>query len=212
MAANNSSSAAAEAPNSSNDDPSIAVTAAIDFSTAVLRPATTSDEDINAIVALGRKVFFETFAHTVAPEAMDQYLEDSYSYKAIKADLTNPARQCILAEARNEHGQNVLLGYSFLATGTTEDCLKDYPNVIELLRIYTHPATHGKGIAKQLAEASYELGINEGYDHIFLGVYPQNYRAIKFYEKQGFKKVGTHVFMVGDHEDIDDVMVRSLKA
>ncbi|KAE8233266.1 hypothetical protein CF326_g1697 [Tilletia indica] len=183
----------------------------IDFTSTTLRFSTTSDEDINAVVALGRKVFFDTFAHTVSAEGMQKYLDESYSYDPIKADLTNPNRRCILAEAKGADGATVLLGYSFLATDTTEDCLKDTPKALELQRIYTHPLSHGKGVAKQLAEASFDLGRKEGFENIWLGVFPENHRGIGFYKKMGFVKIGTHEFKVGDQIDIDDIMLRSLK-
>ncbi|KAE8210341.1 hypothetical protein CF327_g5784 [Tilletia walkeri] len=183
----------------------------IDFTSTTLRFSTTSDEDINAVVALGRKVFFDTFAHTVSADGMQKYLDESYSYDPIKADLTNPNRRCILAEAKGKDGATVLLGYSFLATDTTEDCLNDTPKAIELQRIYTHPLSHGKGVAKQLAEASFDLGRKEGFENIWLGVFPENHRGIGFYKKMGFVKIGTHEFKVGDQIDIDDIMLRSLK-
>ncbi|KAL9938460.1 hypothetical protein V8E36_003083 [Tilletia maclaganii] len=184
----------------------------IDFSTVRLRPGTSSDEVVHAVVALGRKVFFDTFAHTVSQESMDSYLDSSYSYDPIKKDLTNPRRRCILAEADDaKTGKPFLVGYSFLDTDSTEECLKDWPNAIELLRIYAHPLAHGKGVARRLADASFELGRREGFENIWLGVFPENHRAIGFYTKLGFKKVGTHSFWVGDQEDTDDVMARSLK-
>ncbi|KAK0557337.1 hypothetical protein OC846_000556 [Tilletia horrida] len=179
-----------------------------------LRFATSSDEDINGIVDLGREVFLTTFAHTVSEKDMDSFLEANYSYKPIKADLDNPNRRCIVAESAEPDatGKKQIIGYSFMATDSTEDCLKDYPNAIELLRIYTHPSTHGKGLAKQIADASFDLGRKEGYDWIWLGVYPENHRAIAFYQKKlGFKKIGTHAFWVGDQKDEDDVMICSLK-
>jgi ribosomal protein S18 acetylase RimI-like enzyme len=44
------------------------------------------------------------------------------------------------------------------------------------------------------------------HDLIWLGVWPNNHRAIKFYEKFGFTKVGEHSFPVGETMDTDDIM------
>jgi ribosomal protein S18 acetylase RimI-like enzyme len=47
-------------------------------------------------------------------------------------------------------------------------------------------------------------------DVLWLGVWEHNPRAIAFYEKQGFRKVGRHTFMVGSDVQYDDVMARPL--
>jgi ribosomal protein S18 acetylase RimI-like enzyme len=126
--------------------------------------------------------------------------------------LYSQQRRCLLAE--DAAGQ--LLGYAFLAMDSTEDeeCLQEqgYTNVgaIELQRIYTHPRSDGTGLARRIADAAFVIAQGEGFRHIWLGVLPENARAVGSYTKLGFLKIGTHEFRLGDHIDIDDLMIREL--
>ena len=45
---------------------------------------------------------------------------------------------------------------------------------------------------------------------IWLGVWERNPRAIAFYEKCGFRDVGSQLFIVGSDPQTDRVMVRSI--
>ena len=49
-----------------------------------------------------------------------------------------------------------------------------------------------------------------GYDVIWLGVWQENPRAVAFYERWGFQKVGTHVFRLGDDPQTDWIMQRGV--
>ncbi|KAL9560180.1 hypothetical protein PS6_000387 [Mucor atramentarius] len=45
---------------------------------------------------------------------------------------------------------------------------------------------------------------------MWLGVWEFNPNAIKFYTNKGFKKVGSHVFKMGEQEDTDYIMILKL--
>lgn len=42
--------------------------------------------------------------------------------------------------------------------------------------------------------------------YVWLGVWENNHRAIKFYSKNGFEKFDTHIFKLGDEEQLDWMM------
>ena len=79
-------------------------------------------------------------------------------------------------------------------------------NTLEIQRIYILQAYQGKQIGKQLIQKTIEIGIENNLDYIWLGVWEHNVDAIKFYEKQGFKKFDTHIFKLGDDEQTDNLM------
>ena len=58
----------------------------------------------------------------------------------------------------------------------------------------------------EVHEAAKELGGR----NLWLGVWERNARAIAFYSKMGFTKVGNHSFYVGS-DRTDDVMVVELR-
>lgn len=174
----------------------------------LVRPATPSD--VNGIVAVGRKVWLETFSHTTSPENMLVHLDASYTAELIYQEISNPDRLYLVAHSAD--GSAGVAGFAVIARGasSSEPSVADWPNPVELQRIYVDKAHHGAGLARQLAEEVYGAARKEGYKSIWLGVLPENTRAVKFYEKCGFKKVGSHSFWVGGQEDIDDIMARLL--
>jgi ribosomal protein S18 acetylase RimI-like enzyme len=79
----------------------------------------------------------------------------------------------------------------------------------EVKRLYCHPSTFGSGIAEQLLRNSITwLRSGEGRRHrnIYLGVYSENPRAIKFYEKHNFRQCGEYQFVVGKQLDREFIM------
>lgn len=80
----------------------------------------------------------------------------------------------------------------------------------ELSKLYVRPSSHGSGIAAQLIEASCELAAEWGAKAVWLGVNQQNDRANRFYEKNGFTKVGTKRFRLGTNWEEDFVRERVL--
>ena len=72
----------------------------------------------------------------------------------------------------------------------------------EIKRMYVHPTTFGTGLSDILIKKIIEWMQEKGYcDNIFLGVYSDNLRAQKFYNRYGFEKIGEYGFVVGDVVD-----------
>ena len=77
---------------------------------------------------------------------------------------------------------------------------------LEIRRIYASQEYLGRGVGKELMQATISEAKLRGCDCIWLGVWEKNQRAIDFYEKWGFREVGTHIFSVGDDPQNDFVM------
>ncbi|KAI5262793.1 acyl-CoA N-acyltransferase [Aureobasidium subglaciale] len=163
-------------------------------------------QDAKALAALGTHVWTKTFGHTVSPADLQKYLNASYSTSAMEADITNPLKELIVATSTT----NDIIGFTLMTKGSTEPCLASYSNHVELQRIYVHPAYHGTGVGKLLAVELEALARKEGFEHMWLGVWEENARALGLYGKLGFKEVGKKKFLVGDQVDTDLVMVKSL--
>ena len=108
----------------------------------------------------------------------------------------------------------VLNGYSLLVNRAAQDpdvasALTLTPSV-ELSKCYVHPGHHGLGAAAELMHASLQAAAATGGAGLWLGVNSQNARAIRFYEKAGFSKVGTKSFRLGSTVEHDFVMERAL--
>ena len=69
---------------------------------------------------------------------------------------------------------------------------------------------HGLGAAAELMHASLNAAADAGGRGVWLGVNSQNARAIRFYEKSGFRKVGTKSFKLGSTVEHDFVLERAV--
>ena len=81
---------------------------------------------------------------------------------------------------------------------------------LELMRIYLDNGWHGRGLAQALLKEVVRAARTLGGDSIWLGVWERNGRAIAFYEKSGFRRVGATEFRLGDRLHQDLVMVAEL--
>jgi diamine N-acetyltransferase len=81
---------------------------------------------------------------------------------------------------------------------------------VELARFYVDQAHHGRGIAQALMAAVDAHARARGGTRLWLGVWEHNARAIAFYRKCGFEKVGEHPFVLGTDLQRDWDMARPL--
>jgi len=80
----------------------------------------------------------------------------------------------------------------------------------EIQRIYADRAWHGRGVGETLMRACIDQAREWQCDVIWLGVWERNPRAIAFYEKTGFQRVGRQMFVLGRDVQFDLVMSRRL--
>ncbi len=158
----------------------------------------------------------ETFPLACPPGASERdiaaYLAAELTPERFAAHLADPARAVLLAA--DEDGR--LIGWSMLVGGEPGDAdaaaaVAARPT-IELSKFYTHAAAHGRGVAAELMTASLEVAAAGGAASVWLGVNAENARAIRFYEKQGFARVGTKRFRLGGRLEHDLVLERAFDA
>jgi diamine N-acetyltransferase len=165
-----------------------------------IRAATT--HDAAALSALGERTFRETFSDTNTASDMDAYCASAFSTEIQARELEDAATVTLVVE-RDGH----LIGYAQLVADKTHDAvMAEHP--IELKRFYVDKAFHGTALAPELMRATEQHAKATGADVVWLGVWERNPRAIRFYEKNGFRAVGEHIFTVGADPQRDLVMSR----
>ncbi|MFA9491557.1 MAG: GNAT family N-acetyltransferase, partial [Anaerolineales bacterium] len=85
------------------------------------------------------------------------------------------------------------------------------PKPIELVRIYVEEEVVGQGLGSALMKACLEEIKTNGLGTIWLAVWQKNQRAIDFYKRWGFEKVGVKEFVVGSDVQDDFIMERSVE-
>lgn len=135
------------------------------------------------------------------------HLAATLSEDNFRAYLADPDITILVIDA-----EGGLRGYSLLAARPAGDpdvaaALTILPST-ELSKCYVHPDHHGLGAAAELMHASIVEAAGAGARGLWLGVNELNARAIRFYEKSGFRKVGTKSFRLGSTVEHDFVLER----
>lgn len=164
-----------------------------------------SVEDYKFIQQIGKETFYETFACSNSEEDMQKYLNESFSENKVKEELLNEESQFFIAWE-----DNVPIGYLKINTGKAQTELQD-PMALEIERIYVKATHHGKRIGQLLYDKALEIAKQTNKKSIWLGVWEENPRAIRFYEKNGFVAFDRHIFKMGDDEQTD-IMMRKMLA
>lgn len=165
-------------------------------------PATTAD--VLTLLSIGRQTFFETFAESNTEENMAKYLEEGFSEEKLTAELSHPDSAFYFA-VNNEQ----VIGYLKINRGASQT-EQQTSKALEIERIYVLKAYHGKNIGQLLYEKAMQLAEQQQVDYVWLGVWEENPRAIRFYEKNGFVAFDKHIFKLGDDEQTDIMMKRPL--
>ena len=175
--------------------------------TTRIRPATVTDAE--RLSRFGAATFRETFADDNSPDDMARYLAEAFSPERQAAEITDPVGTVLLAERHEPHGDTGLLGYVHLVSGKAPAAVHG-PSPLELKRLYVARAFHGLGVAQSLMDAALDAARARGAMTLWLGVWERNSRALGFYYKYGFTRVGEHTFVLGDDRQTDWVLARSL--
>lgn len=154
---------------------------------------------------IGRQTFFETFRDTNTAENLEKYLDENFNTGQLTKELNNPGTGFFLAIINN-----IVVGYLKVNTGDAQTEFKNHDE-LEIERIYVIKAFWGKSAGQSLLDYALSIAFQMDKKIIWLGVWEKNFRAIRFYEKNGFVVFGKHPFKVGEDLQTDILMRRSLR-
>ena len=161
--------------------------------------------DINPLQKISRQTFFETFSDRNTKENMNQYLADEFSTEKLTTELKNPDAQFYFALLDGN-----VMGYVKLNVGQSQTEIKD-EKALEIERIYVLRECQGKKVGQLLYEKAIEIAKETNADFVWLGVWEENEKAIRFYKKNGFVAFDKHIFKLGSDEQTDLMMKLQLK-
>lgn len=162
-------------------------------------------EDLNLLQEIGRKTFFETFSESNTEENMAKYLEDGFSIGKLTEELNNEHSEFYFAVLDGK-----VIGYLKLNFGQSQTELQDSSS-LEIERIYVLQEYHGKKVGQVLYDKAMRVADEKKVSYVWLGVWEENPRAIRFYQKNGFVEFNKHIFVLGDDEQTDIMMRKDLR-
>jgi diamine N-acetyltransferase len=161
-------------------------------------------EDSRKLQEISYETFNETFKHQNSTENMNAYLERAFNLKQLEKELSNISSQFFFIYFNNE-----VAGY--LKVNTDDDQSEEMGDEsLEIERIYIKNEFQKHGLGKYLLNKAMEIAMECNKKKIWLGVWEKNENAIAFYKKMGFVQIGAHSFYMGDEEQIDFIMTKTL--
>ncbi|KAI8373386.1 acyl-CoA N-acyltransferase [Choanephora cucurbitarum] len=159
-----------------------------------------------ALSELGSKIFCDTFGDDNPPDDLQEFLNTTYTPELQTIELNDPSIYTYMAF---NHENKPVAFCQLKSNGKVYDFVGD-DDAIELARIYVDKQCAGQGVGKKLMVTCFEKARKLGKKTIWLGVWEENLKAIEFYKKHGFRKVGSHTFKIGNKLDTDEIMVKTL--
>ena len=159
-------------------------------------------DDADALALIGAATFLESFAGILDGTALQQHCQTRHAAATYAAYLAKGA-QAWLVEVEPGHAP---VGYALL-TEPELDAARE--GDIELKRIYLLSRFQGVGMAQTLMDTVQQAAA-QGHTRLLLGVKDDNHRALSFYRRQGFARIGKRQFDVGGMLYQDLVLARPL--
>ena len=161
-------------------------------------------EDLEILQEISIETFNDTFKDQNSPENMKAYLERAFNLKQLEKELSNISSQFFFVYFNDE-----VAGY--LKVNTNDAQSEEMGDEsLEIERIYIRNKFQKHGLGKYLLNKAMEIAMERNKKKIWLGVWEKNENAIAFYKKMGFVQTGAHSFYMGDEEQIDFIMTKTL--
>ena len=163
-----------------------------------------TNDDAALIADLSRRTFYETFSPFNTKEDMDKFMEEQFNTHQLIEEVGFPGNTFLLAYCNDEP-----VGYVRLRENNNPPELAGL-QTLEVARIYVEQRMIGKGIGKTLMQHAINVAHKKAKHYVWLGVWEKNFAAIDFYRAWGFKKFGTHSFILGNDVQTDWLMIKKI--
>jgi len=135
---------------------------------------------------------------------MQDFLEKGFNEEKLLNEINNADSEFYFAMVENK-----LAGYMKINFRNAQTEYKE-ENGIELERIYVLKQYLGNMLGQALFNKALEIAKENKMEYLWLGVWEHNPRAISFYKKNGLTEFSSHIFRVGDDDQIDIIMRKNL--
>lgn len=160
--------------------------------------------DLEELQKVATQAFRETFSEENAEEDMQKYVDEKFNTAQLESELSNPDSLFYFAVSDDNAA-----GYLKLNFKDAQTELK-YEDYAEVERIYVLQEFLGKRVGQLLIDKALEVATSQNVKFVWLGVWEENYRAIRFYEKNSFQTFDKHIFRLGNDEQTDLMMKREV--
>jgi diamine N-acetyltransferase len=144
------------------------------------------------IATIGKKSFRRAFEHLFnCHEELFEYLEHTYDPVKLAKSIRKENNVYLLAWQDGEP-----VGFAKIKKHSLQEQIESGAQM-ELQKLYVLQEYHGIGAGTALLKEVKNLAKDDWPDYLWLDTHVSNEKAIRLYEKNGFKKIGRHFFTIG---------------
>jgi ribosomal protein S18 acetylase RimI-like enzyme len=144
------------------------------------------------IATIGKKTFRHAFENSfLNREELFEYLEYTFDPVKLAKSLRKENNIYLLALDADQPA-----GFTKVKKHSLSDHIEPLAQM-ELQKIYVLPAHQSKGVGSALLHHAKQLARKSSPDYLWLDTPVTNTKAIRLYEKHGFKKMGHSFFNIG---------------
>lgn len=149
-------------------------------------------KDAQLLSIIGKAAFLVAHGHSAPKKDIDNYVSQNFNEENFKKELSDVKNEYYLIYSDAE-----IAGYSKVILNSKNENISS-ENITLLSRLYLLEAFYGLNLGKELFNFNVNLSKENNQKGIWLAVWVENQRAISFYEKRGFVKVGKFDFKISE--------------
>jgi ribosomal protein S18 acetylase RimI-like enzyme len=147
-------------------------------------------KNANLLSKLSIAAFIPAHGQAAPKEVVDAYIAANFSEENFRKELSNPKFQYHILYYKEK-----MAGFSKVIFNQKNEHVVD-KNATKMERLYLLKEFYNLGLGKELLNFNSTLAKKHKQAGIWLFVWIENLKAIAFYKKMGFQKVGEHDFVL----------------
>lgn len=149
-------------------------------------------KDAQLLSIIGKEAFLVAHGHSAPKKDIDNYVNQNFNEENFKKELSDVKNEYYLI-----YSDAKIAGYSKVILNSKNENISS-EDITLLSRLYLLEAFYGLNLGKELFNFNVSLSKENNQKGIWLAVWVENQRAISFYEKRGFVKVGKFDFKISE--------------
>ncbi len=149
-------------------------------------------KDVELLADIGRVSFMETHGHSASENDVNKYVRSRYNPDVIRKELNDPENIYYIIYYGDQAA-----GYSKIILNAPNPNIQ-LEHITKLERLYLLEEFHGLKLGLDLFNYNMKLSIQNNQKGMWLFVWKENQRAIRFYKKSGFEIIGSHDFKLSE--------------
>ncbi len=153
------------------------------------------------LAEIGKVSFIESHGSSAPLEDIGRYINGKYTREILKAELSDAKNIFHLI-----YSEEKIAGYSKIILNEGISTL-NVKNITKLDRLFLLKEFYDLKLGFELLQFNIELSKKNNQVGMWLYAWKENYRAVRFYEKNGFEIIGSHDFALSEtHSNPNHVM------